>query len=89
MRRICPLHQPLHRAFLLLPLALGKHLAHRLAHRLLVASSNRLPVTVAVHEGIAAPRLFVIIEKERLMCHSANQVIAATIRYESRLPHVE
>ena len=27
--------------------------------------------------------------KERLMCHSANQVVAATIRYKSRFPHVE
>ena len=34
-------------------------------------------------------RLLVIIEKERLMCQSANQVVAAIIRYKSRFPHAE
>ena len=48
--------------------------AHHLAHRLLVAGANRLPIAVAVHEGIAASRLLVVIEKKRLMCttHSAS-----------------
>ena len=64
--------------------------AHRLAHRLLVAGANRLPVVrVAVHEDIAASRLLVVIEKKRLMCQPANQVVASAILYKPRLPHVE
>ena len=35
------------------------------------------------------PRLLVIIEKKRLMCYPANQVVASAIRYKPRLPHVE
>ena len=35
------------------------------------------------------PRLLVVIEKKRLMCQPANQVVASAILYKPRLPHVE
>ena len=70
-------------------LARGEDLAHGLAHRLLVAGANHLPVAIAVHEGIAASRLLIVIEKKRLMCQPANQVVASAILYKPRLPHVE
>ena len=35
------------------------------------------------------PRLLVVIEKERLMCQPADQVVAAAIIYKPRRPHVE
>ena len=35
------------------------------------------------------PRLFVVIKKERLMCQSADEMVASAIPYESRFPHGE
>ena len=53
------------------------------------ANADGLAKDIDPTQELNRPRLLVVIEKERLMYQSADQVVASAILYEPRLPHVE
>ena len=53
------------------------------------ANADGLAKDIGPAQQLNRPRLLVVIEKERLMRQPADQVVAAAILYEPRLPHVE